>query len=178
MKETIPYRQAVGFIFTGILGTFLHFLFDLTGGSIFAALISAVNESIFEHMKLLYYPIILFAVIQYFRWGKEYRSFWCVKLFGILAGLLMIPVLYYTYTGLLGVNADWFNITIFFLAAGVTYYWETKLLQKGVSCPVPQKTTIAVLVGISLAFTVLTFFPPKIPFFQDPVTGTYGFQIS
>ena len=178
MKETIPYRQAVGFIFTGILGTFLHFLFDLTGGSILAALFSAVNESIFEHTKLLFYPMVIFAALQYFRWGKEYKSFWCVKLLGILTGLLLIPVLYYAYTGILGINADWFNITIFFLAAGAAYYLEARLLQQGVSCPLPPKAAIAVLVGISLLFTVLTFFPPQVPFFQDPVTGTYSFQIS
>lgn len=178
MKQSLPYRQAVGFIFTGILGTFLHFLFDLTGGSILAALFSAVNESIFEHMKLLFHPMALFAALQYFRWGTEYKSFWCVKLLGILTGLLLIPVLYYTYTGILGVNADWFNITIFFLAAGAAYYLETKLFQKCFPCPIPQKAAIAVLAGIALLFAALTFFPPQIPFFQDPVTGTCGFQIS
>ena len=25
-------------------------------------------------------------------------------------------------------------------------------------------------------FTALTFYPPHIPLFEDPVTGTYGFQ--
>lgn len=53
MKKSIPYWQAAGFIFTAILGTLLHFLFDWTNGSVIAALFSAVNESIWEHMKLL-----------------------------------------------------------------------------------------------------------------------------
>ena len=64
MKKSISYRQMMGFLFTSVLGTFLHFLFDLTGGSLPAALVSAVNESIWEHMKLLFYPMVLFALVE------------------------------------------------------------------------------------------------------------------
>lgn len=175
MKK-IPTWQTVGFIFTGVLGTFLHFLFDLTGGSVTAALFSAVNESIWEHLKLLFYPMVLFGLIEYFNWGKDREGFWCVKLAGILFGLVLIPVLYYTYTGILGVSADWFNITIFFLAAGAVYRLETKLFQGGFSCPVPAAAAVLLILLIAAAFTVLTFLPPQIPLFRDPITGTYGFQ--
>ena len=119
MKKAIPYWQMVGFIFTAVAGTLLHFLFDWTGGNAVAALFSAVNESIWEHMKLLYYPMLIFAFVEYSLWGKGISQFWCVKLTGMLAGLALIPILYYTYTGILGMSADWFNITIFFFAAAV-----------------------------------------------------------
>ena len=76
MTHFIPRSQLIGFLFVGILGTFLHFLFDLTGGSTVAALISAVNESIGEHMKLIYYPMLLFSWIQYRKFGKSTVSFW------------------------------------------------------------------------------------------------------
>ena len=175
MKQSIPQWQIAGFLFTAIAGTFLHFLFDITGSSILAALFSAVNESIWEHMKLLFYPLVLFAVLEYFRWGKAVPAFWCIKLAGILLGLFLVPVMYYVYTGILGINADWFNIAIFFLAAGAAYYAETRLFQSGCSCALPAGAAIAALAGMALFFTVLTFFPPRIPLFQDPLTGTYGF---
>lgn len=178
MKKSIGFWQMTGFIFTAILGTILHFLFDWTGGSPLVGLISAVNESIWEHMKLLFYPMVAFACVEYQFWGREKPSFWCVKLVGILAGLALIPVLYYTYTGLLGVEADWFNITIFFLAAGYAYWLESRLLQKEGGCRLSKAAAIAVLVLISLLFTVFTFLPPEIPFFRDPQTGSYGFQSS
>jgi hypothetical protein len=174
--KKIPIWQTAGFIFTGILGTFLHFLFDLTGGSLTAALVSAVNESIWEHMKLLFYPMVLFAAIAYFYWGKNVDSFWCVKLLGILYGLVLIPVLYYSYTGIFGVSADWFNITIFFLAAGAVYWLETKLFQRGFSCALPKGAAVLLILLIGVAFTALTFLPPEIPLFRDPLTGTYGYQ--
>lgn len=175
MKKPIPAWQMAGFVFTAVMGTFLHFLFDLTGGSIVAALFSAVNESIWEHLKLLFYPMLLFAIGEYFFWGKDTASFWCMKLMGILTGLVLIPVIYYTYTGILGVNADWFNIAIFFLAAGVVFFVETKLFQRGFSCPVGTKLSVALILLLAVIFTVFTFLPPRVPFFRDPVTGTYGF---
>lgn len=175
-KKTVSYWQAAGFIFTSILGTFFHFLFDLSNQSIAAALFSAVNESIWEHMKLLFYPMFLFAMIENHFWGNEYDQFWCVKLIGILLGLVLIPVIYYTYTGILGVSADWFNITIFFIAAGTAFWLETILFQQGYTCRVRSTIAFALICLIAVVFTVLTFIPPRIPFFEDPVTGTYGFQ--
>ena len=176
MKQRIPYWQVAGFIFVSVLGTFLHFLFDLTNGSMIAAIFSAVNESIWEHMKLLFYPMLLFSLIQHRFWGRKQPGFWCRKLSGILLGLVLIPVLLYTYSGILGKTFDWFNVTIFFIAAGAGYYWEYRLFSRDLVCPVPDWVFVGILVVISLVFTVLTFLPPHIPFFQDPLTGTYGLQ--
>lgn len=175
MKRSIPVWQMAGFVFTGILGTLLHFFFDWTGGSGIAAVFSAVNESIWEHTKLLFYPMVLFAVIEYKAWGKTVTSFWCIKLIGVLMGLVMIPVVYYTYTGILGKSADWFNIAIFFLAAAAVYFAETKLFLKDAACKLLPRAALAVLCLMGVIYTVLTFYPPHIPLFQDPVNGTYGY---
>lgn len=175
LKKTIPYWQMGGFIFTAVAGTLLHFLFDWTGGSLVVALFSAVNESIWEHLKLLFYPMVTVAVIQYFRWGKGIPSFWCIKLLSILLGLVLIPVVYYTYTGILGIQADWFNITIFFLMAAVVYWMETKLLQRQYACGLGPQFAVALLCLTAVVFTVFTFMPPRMPLFQDPLTGTYGY---
>lgn len=176
MKQTVGRWQCFGFIFTGALGTFLHFLFDLTGGNIGAALFSAVNESIWEHTKLIFYPMLLFAFIEYRRWGKDLSHFWCVKLRGILLGLILIPVLYYSYTGILGTSADWFNIAIFFIVAGIVYWRETQLLLRESARTCKPLIALGILGLMAVVFTMLTFFPPQIPLFQDPLTGTYGYQ--
>ena len=176
MKKSIPSWQIAGFVCTSVLGTFLHFLFDLTGGNVAAALISAINESIWEHMKLIFYPMVLFALIQYRVFGKGMDNFWCVKLKGILLALALIPSVYYLYTGILGTSADWFNITIFFIAAAAAYRYETKLFQENRPRAKPRWPALALICLIGVLFTVLTFVPPEIPLFQDPITGTYGFQ--
>ena len=175
MKKNIRLWQLGGFFFTAVAGTLLHFLFDWTGQNSVAALFSAVNESIWEHMKLLFYPLLVVAVLEYRAWGKDYPQFWCIKVSGILLGLVLIPVLYYTYTGVLGQSADWFNITIFFLVAGLVFGLETRWLQEGKSCDLSQATALALVVVLIVLFTGWTVSPPRLPLFQDPQTGTYGF---
>jgi len=176
MKKIILNWQISGFIFVILLGIFLHFLFELSNNNAVAALFSAVNESIWEHMKLLFYPALVFALIEsYFLEGK-YEQFWCIKLLGILLGLILIPVLYYTYTGMFGVSLDWFNIAIFFIAVGAMFLLEMILFRRNISCKISVELIMAVFFFLAIQFTILTFVPPKIPFFQDPVTGTYGWQ--
>lgn len=166
MASKVIKWQMAGFLFTAVLGTLLHFVYEWSGENTVASLFSAINESTWEHMKLLFYPMMAFGVIEYFRWGRQVPSFWCIKLLGALLGLVLIPVIYYTYTGALGVNVDWFNITIFFLVAGVSYWMETRLFLNGFRCKLPGRAALFLLVCISAAFTVLTFTSPNIPFFR------------
>lgn len=173
MKRSLKLWQLCGFIFTGIAGVLLHFLYDWTNQSVIVAPFSAVNESIWEHMKLLFFPMFVFALIEYRALGKDYQNFWCTKLAGTAAGLLLIPMLYYTYTGALGVTADWFNIVIFFVSAGAAYCLETKLLNKEINFCKSPTTAFIILCLIALLFIVFTFVQPQVPLFQDPTTGNY-----
>ena len=176
MGQKNTYWQIVGFVFTAFVGTLLHFLFDWAGGNVCIALFSAVNESIWEHLKLLFYPMLLFAIVEYFCYGKHLTNFWCIKQIGIQTGLLLIPILYYTYTGIFGINADWLNICIFFLVGATVYYLETKCFQRHFASPLNPIWTFLVMGILVLLFTVFTFRPPHIPLFQDPTTGSFGFQ--
>ena len=173
MKKSLSFWQFLGFSFTGIVGTLLHFLYDWTE-SRFVAPFSAVNESVWEHMKLLFFPMLIFALIESRYFAKEYQNFWCAKLVGILVGLVSIPTFYYTYTGILGVSADWFNIAIFFIAAAISYCTETRLMKKGSACFLSTTVVIIILCIIAALFVIFTFAPPAIPLFQDPITNRYG----
>lgn len=172
MKKSIAVWQVAGFVFTGIMGVLLHFLFDWSGGSIIVAPFSAVNESIWEHMKLLFFPMFIFALVE-----SRYidKNFWCVKLIGIVLGVMLIPVLYYFVNGAFGAMPDWVNIAIFFVTAAASYLIENYLFkQTGITCKSPQ-AALAILWIIALVFAVFTFAPPQIPLFEDPITGGYGF---
>lgn len=174
LKRSLKLWQVVGFVFTGIAGVLLHFLYDWTKQSIIVAPFSAVNESIWEHMKLLFFPMFVFALIEYKFIGKNYENFWCAKLAGIITGLLLIPIIYYTYTGVLGVNADWFNIVIFFFAVGTAHYLENLILKNKLDFYKSPLIAFAILCFIAVLFVVMTFVQPQIPLFQDMTTGNYG----
>ena len=173
MNKTLNKWQLAGFVFTSLAGTLLHFLYDWSGGSPIIAPFSGVNESTWEHMKLLFFPLFVFALIEYHLAGKSQRDFWCVKLSGTLLGLFLIPALYYGYTGAFGVSLDWLNIAIFYITAAAVFFWEALHFGRDDSCITPR-AAIIVLIAIAIVFVLFTFFPPHIPLFRDPVAGLYG----
>lgn len=166
--------QAAGFAFATLAGTILHFLYDWTGGSILAAPFSGVNESTWEHMKLLYFPLLLFALVQR-RFFRDRKNFWCVKLLGTVLGLVLIPVLFYTLSGVFGKTPDWANITIFYVTAAAVYFAEYRLFAAGRPMVCRPKLAFAALCLIGVLFVIFTFATPHIPLFQDPITGGYGY---
>ena len=173
MKRSIGLWQLVGFAATSLGGTVLHFLYDWLEEAAWIAPFSGVNESTWEHMKLLFWPMFIFAIAQSF-FFRDKKDFWCIKLQGILLGLALIPLLFYTYNGIIGPSPDWLNITIFFISAAVAYIYETKRFQsENVRCPSPR-SAFAVLAVIALLFVIFTFATPEIGIFRDPLTGTYG----
>ncbi|MBR5774499.1 MAG: hypothetical protein IKY44_06585 [Clostridia bacterium] len=174
MKKAISIWQIAGFGATAALGTLLHFVYDWTGGSSIAALFSAVNESTWEHMKLLFLPMLIFAIIQS-KFFKEHEGFWCIKLRGIALGLILIPVIFYTYNGVIGKSPDWVNISIFFISAAIAYLVEARLFKRGFTCST-QKIALAIICIIALLFFVFTFATPRIDLFKDPIDGSFGIK--
>lgn len=174
MKQTIRRTQLIAFLFTALAGTLLHFLFDWSGQMPAVGIVSAVNESVWEHMKLVYFPMLAAALVQCPFVGRQRPQFWCVKLVGMLSGLLLIPGLYYTYTGALGIHLTWVDIATFHISAAAAYLLETHLLlpEKRRACP--SMLASALVAVIAFVFLAFTFFPPKLPLFLDPVTLTYG----
>ena len=173
MKRSIGLWQLMGFAVTSLGGTLLHFLYDWLGEAIWIAPLSGVNESTWEHMKLLFWTMLIFAVVQSF-FFRDREDFWCVKLRGILLGLVLIPVLFYTYNGVIGRSPDWLNIAIFFISAAIAYTYETQQFRKDtIACKNPR-LAMALLCAIAILFVVFTFATPEIDIFKDPLTGTYG----
>ena len=130
MKRSIGLWQLMGFAVTSLGGTLLHFLYDWLGKAWWIAPLSGVNESTWEHMKLLFWPMLLFAVAESF-FFREREDFWCVKLRGILLGIVLIPVIFYTYNGAIAKSPDWLNIAIFFISAAAVYWVEARLFRRG-----------------------------------------------
>ena len=173
MKQASSLWLPAGFALTSLGGTLLHFLYDWTDGSILVAPFSGVNESTWEHMKLLFWPLFLFALVQRL-FFKEQENYWCVKLLGILLGLALIPVLFYTYNGVFGKSLDWINIVIFYISAVLVFLFEPWVLkQNQLQCERPRLALIGLCL-IGALFVVFTFAPPQIPLFRDPLVGTYG----
>jgi len=176
MKRSLALWQLGGYAFTAVLGTLLHYLYAWTD-CIAVTPFSAVNESTWEHMKLAFFPMLIFGVIQAKFFKEDYPCFWWVKLVGILIGAVLIPTLFYTYNGSFGETPDWLNILFFFLATGLAYLIEAWIFKRKQRDCSMQWIPIILLALLTIAFFVFTFSPPKLPLFQDPITGSYGLII-
>lgn len=175
MGGRVARWQLGGFLFVCAAGTALHFLYQWSGESVAAAPFAAVNESVWEHMKLLFWPMLLWAGAERAVLGGYSRGFWPAKALGTLLGLALIPALYYTYTGALDVSVMWVDIAIFFVAAAAAFLAETRMLARDWRCRGGARASaLVLLLLLSAAFVLCTFVPPRVPLFRDPVTGFYG----
>ena len=168
----IKRYQIFSAIFVCILGTLLHFIYEIFGGNQFVASFSAVNESVWEHLKLLFFPMLLTTIIGYFYLGKSIPNFLCAKTLGIITSILFIIVFFYTYSGIIGKSIVFIDIASFFIAVILGEYLSFKLMTSNFECN--NIFSIFVLIILLISFIVFTYFAPEIGLFKDPVTGKYG----
>ena len=173
MKRTILVYELVGIIFIIILGSLLHFTFELSDHQAFVGIFSSVNESVWEHLKLAFWPALFFAIIEY-RPLKSIGNFLFAKGVGIYLMLTIIAVLFYSYTAILGESVFAMDILIFIVAVVIGQLASYKLL---VSKKFPKtwgKIFLIALILLAALFVIFTFYPPHLPIFMDPITGGYG----
>ncbi len=175
MSRTLKWTLS-GAVFTMITGTLLHFAYEWFGGT-FWSIIGAVNESTWEHLKLLFFPMVIFGVVEYLTYGKEYSNFIPVRILSILIGMASIVIIFYTYTGILGYNIAFIDIATFFVGVILAYWISYRLLiteSPSLTSTATRTLFLAILVLLLIAFITWTFSPPKIALFLDPVSGQYG----
>ncbi|MBP3255206.1 MAG: hypothetical protein J6M60_01775 [Clostridia bacterium] len=172
MESIIRNYQYFSIVFTFILGTLLHFTYKLSNENKIVALFSSINESTWEHLKLLFYPMLLTIIIGYFYIGKDVPNFICAKTIGIIISMLFTVIFFYTYTGILGKNIAIIDIISFYIVTIIGECVAYKLLINGFECN--NIISIVVLTIFVICFTVFTFYTPKIGLFKDPITGKYG----
>lgn len=174
---SLKIQMIAGFIFTSAAGFPLHFLYDWTGNRA-AAAFSPVNESPWEHLKLIYFPILFFLIIQLI-YLKQKRTampnlIWSTSLSALLA-VGAVNAAYYTYSGIIGRNIIWIDISIFISAAALAYIFNYRMIKSHPSgIPGSKLAGAALLLALCALLVVFTFFTPHIPWFEDPTTGLYG----
>lgn len=174
MENSVINWEIIGIIFIGIVGSFFHFLFQLTAYNIIIGAFSAVNESVWEHLKLAFFPLIIFSLIEY-QFVKEHTNNFIVA--KTIAGYLMpliIVIIFYSYTALLGTNLLVFDILSFFIAINIGQLVSYKVL---LSSQYPKSFIIISWIAIILLafmFMFFTYYPPHLLIFQDSTNGQYG----
>lgn len=174
-KSSILKFEIISAIFMLVVGTLLHFTFGWSNNNPLIGTFSAVNESTWEHLKLLFFPMLITTIIGYFYIGKDVTNFLCAKTCGIITAILFVVVFFYTYTGVIGKNFAILDIGSFFVAVVLGEYIAYKIMTSiNTKFKCNAKLAVITLAVLFAAFVMFAYFTPQIGLFKDPVKNGYG----
>lgn len=172
-KRSVFWYELVGIVFIILLGSMLHFTFELSGNQPVVGVFSAVNESVWEHLKIAFWPALLFLILEYRYTYKKSNNFFFAKTLGICSIMIVIPVIFYSYTLFFEENLI-VDIGSFIFAIILGQLISYMLLTYKKIAKIFELVSLVALVILVVAFVVFTFYPPQVQIFQDPNTGEYG----
>ena len=79
-----------GAFFTIVFGSLDHFFYHWSGEHPLVAAFSAVNESTWEHLKLLAAPVLLFSIFESIAYGRFRGGFLPAKVLSLILGMAAI----------------------------------------------------------------------------------------
>ena len=168
MAKSLIAREALGAVFIILVGSALHFTYALSGEQAWVAVFSATNESVWEHLKLAFWPGLVWALASAAPDRAASQAFWLGRTVQLVIAPATIAVGYYAYVAALGEHRLALDLALFVgaIALGQAAFVAIRLGPRP-----PRAATaaaLALLAGLTLAFSTLTFFPPDLPLFDDP----------
>jgi hypothetical protein len=170
----ILFWEIGGIFFLVVVGSLLHFVYEWSGRSPIVGLFSAVNESVWEHLKLGYWSLVLFSLIEYWFIRRKVRNYLVAKAAGVLAMQGFIVAFFYSYTAIAGTEILALDI-LSYVAGSVLCGLLVYRILVARSFPAGARASGAALFALfGLALMLFTYLPPRLPLFRDSNTGQYG----
>lgn len=174
-KSSILKFEIISTIFIMIVGTLLHFTFGWSNNNPLVGTFSAVNESTWEHLKLVFFPMLVAGIVEYFALRGKTKNMIQAKAVAIVFAICFIIVFFYTYTGIIGTNFFILDILSFLLSIIIGEWIAYKIIiNKSLYENKNKIFAIIILTILLISFMLFTFNPPKINLFKDPITNEYG----
>lgn len=157
-----------------LLSSLSHFIYDITGDNFIVGLFSPINESIFEHTKMVIIPIIFYFTIYYLLNKNQIspNAWFTATLISVVLCVMLIPLLYYFYTSAFGIKSLLVDIFILFLsiliAQLIAIYFYNNF--NGID----YRLAIIFISLVIILFISFTLFAPRLPIFKEPINNTYG----
>lgn len=173
MEKNLFKWQLFGILFIFFSGSILHFAFNLFQQWKPIGVIAPVNESVWEHLKMGYWPILIFGLIEYRALKLPLKNIAVAKAAQALVIMILIVVLHYGYRMILGSPIVILDILIFFISIVIGQWvsWHLILIRKFPS--IIYSLSWIIIFALMAAFISFTFNPPKLHLFRDS-KGVYG----
>ena len=179
IKETkinkLLKMQIIVIVVCIILGTLLHFTYQWSSENLFVASFSAVNESVWEHLKLVFYPMLIMAIMGYPFVKNIANNYIEAKTIGIYIAMSFMVVTFFSYTGIIGTNFAIMNILIFIISIILGECGSYKLMRsKNESTILTKVLAGIVIIFFMICFILCTYYTPEVNLFRDFSNGVYG----
>jgi len=174
IEDNILKWEILSVFFILIVGSFLHFLFELSGYFFLVGAIAAVNESVWEHLKLGFWPIIFFSPIEYKFIKERANNFMFAKMIAAYTIPASIVILFYSYTAITGTHLLIMDMLIFIVAIIIGHILSYKIMISSEQPNLISKISLILIILLAFIFVLFTYLPPRLPIFQDSLTGQYG----
>lgn len=166
MTKKLRISMFTGFLFTILLGSLLHFMYKWSSFNPIVASFSPINESTWEHLKMLFYPTLLFIIFSSIYWTKYYKNYITATLISLVIGLFSIVILFYTYTGIIGNHYLVVDILIFIFSSLVIYLLSYMIINKRKNISFPFLLNVAILILLLLSFILFSYYTPNLNLFK------------
>lgn len=161
-----------------VIGSLFHFVYNFSGRNKFVAFFAAVNESTWEHIKLVLTGLFICTLADIWFLGAN-PNYWLARSLSFAVPVIVIPALFYGYRSLLKLKKSILpvDIVIFVIAAVASAFAFAGALQLPEVGALGGVISVIVSVVVLAAYLLLTHFPLKNNFlFKDPITGKYGME--
>ncbi|SFR91785.1 DUF6512 family protein [Anaeromicropila populeti] len=174
MNKRLLHFEIICFVISLVLGVIMHFVYEWSHYNRIVAMVCPVNESVWEHLKLIFVPYFICSFFIYYKFRNHYKHIWAGKALGVTAGLLFVVCFYYTYTGVIGKHCLFMDLLSFFLGTLLSYIVSFKIIKKDETILISEQIGFILFICYLVLFILFTVTPPRIPLFQDPVTKSFG----
>lgn len=158
-------NRIVEFIFISVLGVLSHFAYEWSGNNRIVGMFCATNESTFEHLKLIFFPMLLLTIIEYFLYYRQDSTFLGNRFLAILCGMAFTVVAFYTSWGIIGKIIDPLNIAIYLIAIMVALKVDKK--RENATTSINNHYALIGFIIFTIMFLLFTNNPPKLGIFYD-----------
>lgn len=175
------FMELLGAVVVSAMAVIFHNLYELSNRNFYVGLISATNESVFEHVKIIFFPYLIWTILEYLVLKpRDYKKFFTAKLFILCVISLLEIVFYYTYVGIIGYNIMAVDISSAFVYVIIGFVWSYNwIISKNFTSYNASKVfPFAVMLFIIFWVAIIYFSvsPIKIPLFYDTESKLYGMK--